>query len=188
MGEIAEVKAELRSRLQKLKAELPSRAAIDEAIIKNLIALPEYCEAGEILTYISRADEVSTVAIINHALRSGKRVFAPAVKEDEMEFYSMPSIEELAIGKFGILEPDTNEAGKIAETKHALCITPAIACDRRFFRLGFGGGYYDKFLANNDVISCGLCYEMLLYDELPAESHDERLKLIVTEKAVYRRS
>lgn len=188
MGEI-KTKEELRKELLRKKSKLGNRAEFDKAIFSKIIDMPEYQSADRIITYVSREDEIDTKELITHATAHGKQVYAPVLdKSWKLTFYTVDSLDSLVESKFGISEPDIQEEKQLENTGGVLCITPAIACDKSFNRLGFGKGCYDRFLAASDVISVCLCYEELLLSELPAEIFDVKVDIIATEKAIYRRS
>ena len=95
-----------------------------------------------------------------------------------MKFYFISSLNDLKTGKFGILEP--NENNKIFENfERSICIIPALAVDKDLNRLGYGGGYYDRFLKNYNGIKCVVCYKENLIDKLPFNKFDIKVDLLV---------
>lgn len=211
-------------------------------ILKNLTSLPCYQEADAVLTYVSFRSEVDTFPMIECALTDGKTVFAPKVLGKEMEFYRIFSVNDLAAGYHGILEPaggtsfdewavdwmsrkadsrqeeltETAETGKrtrkenpvAAETSdagaaqpHILVCLPGAAFDRARHRIGYGGGFYDRYLgrflqdgANTDaagnlrrkVTTAALAYDCQIFEAIPWEAHDIRPMCVVTEKEILR--
>lgn len=157
----------------------------DEQIFKRLITLKEFEECKTVLTYVSTIDEISTSEFINFSLSKGKRVAVPRCrdKKGNMDFFYINSLNDLSQGTFGISEPDEN-AERAVDLSASLAIIPAIAFDRNGNRIGYGGGYYDRFLENFSFISVGLCYNSLVKNLLPIEKHDVSVDIIVTEKEI----
>lgn len=188
--------ADLAVRKERLRGEakvrraLPSprqRAAWDGAIAQRLCSLEAFGEASLLLTYVSAGTEADTSAIIETAWKLGKRVAVPRCSEDrpEMDFYFICSRKDLLPGAWGSLEPDPRSCKKLTDFGAGLCLVPALLCDEQGWRLGFGGGYYDRFLARFGGTSVILAYELSVSDTpLPCGRYDRRADYIVTEKRV----
>lgn len=154
------------------------RKRYSDKIIKNLISLPCYQEADTILTYISFRSEVDTFPLLEQAFADKKAVFAPKVFGKEMAFYRIFSREDLAAGYQGILEP---VGGMLFETwkndqtsQHVLICLPGAAFDRSCHRIGYGGGFYDRYLSrllqDRDSIGAGT----FLQTETDAAAHSRK--------------
>ena len=142
-------------------------------------------KAETIFLYTSYKNEVGTKKLIQKLLSMGKKVALPRVREKEMDFFLIRSWEELVLGYQGILEPDG--AGQIVvPTKNDVMLLPGVVFDHKGNRIGYGGGYYDKYLdQQKENLPCliGLGYEMQLFsDIIPTEPQDKSLDFIVTEK------
>lgn len=98
-----------------------------------------------------------------------------------MAFYRVKSREDLKKGRFGIWEPDPTVCPLLEEPSGAFCLVPGLAFDRAGYRLGYGKGYYDRFLAAHAVKAVGLCYEELLLSQVPRQPLDQRVGWLVTE-------
>lgn len=183
MGVLNPSKQELRKRLLEVRAGLEHCREREEAIAGNLLALPQYRQAARVLLYVSRSGEVGTALILQRALEQGKEVCAPCCPPGDraMFFCRIDSPGELKPGRYGILEPDPNKALRQADWESTLCLVPGIAFDRQGYRLGYGKGYYDRFLAGKEIVTAGLCYRELVRQELPREPHDQRVRLLITE-------
>lgn len=177
-------KAALRSLMKQKRAELSAgeRAAADEHICRRVLASRPYAECSELLVYVSSGTEVSTEGIISAALAAGKRVFCPRCLDSSgiMSFYRVMSTDDLESGSFGIMEPASHCAEYLPEGK-ALCITPALAYDRRGNRLGYGRGYYDRFLSGFEGFILGIGYDSSVTDSLFGDSYDVPVDMIITE-------
>ncbi len=130
-----------------------------------------YREATTIYGYLPYNQEVRTVPMLERALKDGKRVAVPKVYGDEMKFIYMTDLTQVEKGYAGIPEPV--EDGPVAEDQTALVLIPGLAFDKEGHRIGYGGGFYDKFLAaepNHPTLA--LCYEFQMVKELPTEEFD----------------
>ena len=166
-------KKELRRSIRERK-----RAMTEEEIVSRseklgvLFAQSEsYKNAKTIYGYLPYNQEVRTVPMLEHALRDGKRVAVPKVYGDEMKFLYLDDLTKVSKGYAGIPEPIAD--GPVADDETALVLMPGLAFDPQGHRIGYGGGFYDKFLAaepNHPTLA--LCYEFQLLPELDTEEHD----------------
>lgn len=182
-------KAELRKHLSEMRKglSLEYRRRMDYEIESRLICSEEYSKADIIFTYVSVKDEPDTRGIIHAALVNGKAVAVPlCVEDNNMEFYLIKSADDLVKGKYGLFEPDKTKCKKVEPTEESLCIVPGLSFDAKGFRLGKGGGYYDRFLKDFKGTSAGLCYHSFLRLQLPAESFDIPVDITVTENFIKR--
>ena len=143
------------------------------------------CEA--LLTYLSAKDnEVDTSAIIAVALQSDRNVLVPVVASDRnLVWAQIHDYSELVRGKFGLLEPDPERAQIVSVPASALCLTPGIAFTRDGKRIGYGGGYYDRFLSEFSGISIGLAFDFQIAPTLPQDAFDQRVGYVFTETKCY---
>ncbi len=178
---IAHSKNELRKEMLKKRDSL-SKVEREEksAMIKErLFALEEFKKAKTIAFYISKGSEVNTYEMIANAIKLRKEVIVP-VTNNEIKFYKFTSFDNLAPGKFNVLEPKT----KIT-TKHEpdVVIIPGLAFDSDFHHLGYGKGYYDRALKKfQDSIRIGICFDFQLVEKIQKHEHDEMLHIIVSER------
>ena len=181
----------LRTSFKRLRAALASeeRARIDTAITQRVCNAPEFQNAQVIATYLSFGAEVETRGIIERAWREGKTVALPRCVPASrcMRWYLIDSFEGLERHALGMLEPAEDPAREIdpAAKKGVLAIVPALAIDEQGFRLGYGGGYYDAFLAGFSGVSVCLCREAQVVENLAAlgarERYDIPVDAVVTE-------
>lgn len=181
---LAEEKKALRTALRRRRREMPEqeRRPLDDAIFRNVMQSGWFRSADTLLLYVSCGGEADTVRILAEALRLGKCVAVPKCGENGvMQFYCIGSMDELAAGAYGILEPTGTQQPVI--TSQTVCIVPGVAFTRRGERLGQGGGYYDRFLELHPMMqTVGICYSCMLQPELPCEAHDRRVDIVVTEE------
>lgn len=119
---------------------------------------------------------MDTWPLLARALAQGKEVYAPRCLErpGEMAFYRVSSREDLQAGAFGLLEPIPGRCPPLERGQGDLCLVPGLAFDREGYRLGYGKGYYDCFLAAQPVHAVGLCFEALAFERLPRDGFDRR--------------
>ncbi len=188
--DIRKLKMRLRAQFRSIREETePSvREAADIRIAETVRKLWQYRVCRQILVYVSTPVEVDTHRIIKQALADGKRVAVPRCVPDtrEMEFYYIESMDELSPGSFGVLEPAADSARLVRDYAHSLCLIPAFAYDFAGYRLGYGKGYYDRFLAGFDGHMIGICYSSCVRRFLPHGRFDRAVQLLVTENYIRR--
>lgn len=166
-------KQALRARIREQKRAMTPQQ-IDEASEKlgQLFAASElYRKAETIYGYLPYNQEVRTVPMLERALRDGKRVAVPKVYGDRMRFIYLDDLSAVEKGYAGIPEPIADEP--VADDKTALVLMPGLAFDREGHRIGYGGGFYDKFLADEPLHpTIALCYAFQMCDHLQTEAFD----------------
>jgi 5-formyltetrahydrofolate cyclo-ligase len=186
-------KKELRKMLlaKRQALRLTERAPLDAAILKRLTGLPEMQTAATILLYLDFRGEVESDGMIRWCLSKGKTVCAPVTIKAERKLIPVriTSLDELQEGAYGIREPVYSREKEVAPSEIDLVVLPGVGFDRQGGRLGYGGGYYDRFLPKlrPDVKKIAVAYELQVIDQVPTEPHDTLLDALVTEKGVWRR-
>lgn len=162
------------------------KAEYDRKILKKISALYQYKNSSVILSYVSKGIEVDTMKLIDMALADGKRVAVPKCVDGtrNMEFYYINSVQDLEKGSFGVLEPKTEVCEKLTDFSGCFCVVPGMSFDTKGFRLGYGKGYYDRFLAKFDGATAGLCYSCCVKWMLPRGKFDKSVDVVVTEKYI----
>ena len=179
-------KKQKRRELLEIRNSIPEqeRAEKSRLIFMQLKELPEWKNAEVVFTYVSFGSEVDTILLIEECFKAGKKVAVPKVLDKtKMEFYYITSLEELQAGKWGILEPEEVEENKAdvfkvkAQTK-PLMIMPGVGFDREGHRLGYGGGYYDRYLEKYGVErfwKVGVAFEEQIQDRIVTDDYDVRV-------------
>lgn len=103
---------------------------------------------------------------------------------ERLTFINIFSIEDLSPGTFGVLEPKPNPLMKVVDFSNSICLVPALCYDFRGYRVGYGKGYYDRFLVQYDGYKIGLCYSQEVLRRIPASKFDQRVDAVVTELSV----
>jgi 5-formyltetrahydrofolate cyclo-ligase len=184
-------KRELRDILRACRDGLQPGyvAAASAAIQRRLLASAAYRTAPIVVLYASKDSEVQTALIFADALAAGRCVLFPKVQRDtrSLALVKVRSQSELAPRTFGIREPMGTETQPVATLRHALVCVPGLAFSPDGLRLGRGGGYYDRLLAEaaHEIQSAGLAYAFQVLDRIPQSLGDQRLNLIFTESASY---
>ena len=163
-------------------------ADAQEKMTARFIKLASFRFADTILLYSAIKGEPDVTAIIAEAKKAGKRIAFPKCYPDElrMEYRFVDSAGELASGAYGIPEPpDSAELYVPSPDKHDICIVPAVCYDRNGYRIGYGRGYYDRFLAGFGGTAVGFTLSELLAERLPRGKFDKKVDIIITEKGVF---
>jgi len=200
LGNNMETKEQIRmecfSRREQLSQE--KRDEYSDIIYKRVVDHPFYKSADYILLYADFNEEVQTGSIVKKAMEDEKKVFFPKVFGDTMDYYLFHNYKELHFGYMGIQEPDPTNYEFIHELrtnticpKRILMIMPGVAFDKNRNRVGYGKGFFDKYLAYLDEKIKGdelieyhtiaLAYTCQIVDEIPAEEMDRRPEVVITE-------
>ena len=166
-------KNELRSRIRARKRAMTEEEIVSRSQMLRLLFIQSeaYKNAKTIYGYLPYNQEVRTVPMLEKALRDGKRVAVPKCYGNEMRFIYMDDLSKVEKGYANIPEPIAD--GPVADDPTALVLMPGLAFDPEGHRCGYGGGFYDKFLAaepNHPTLA--LCYEFQMVDHLETEAHD----------------
>ena len=182
-----EEKQWLRRRIRELESHLSERykLASSKAIAAHLLAMPTYQAAETVFCFAGTAREIDTQPILEHVLASGKILCVPlCVEKGIMETRRITNLDQLATGTWGIPEPPAN-APAVSPDEIDLALIPCVTCNRAGHRLGWGGGYYDRFLTHYRGGAVLLCRERLLREEIPVEPHDCPIPWVLTERGLY---
>lgn len=192
---IDERKRELRKRYGQIRRSLSpaERVSADERIARRLVTLDAYADAPLVLTYLSFGSEIDTYRIIERMWADGKAVALPRCQTDTctLEWYQVTSFDRLERSSLGMCEPSRDAGGLLVREDFAgsLAIVPGLSFDAVGNRLGYGGGYYDRFLSWYPGSSVGLCRECQMDGDLRAscviEAHDCPVDIVVTERRTF---
>ena len=173
-------KKELRKQIrEKKKAMTPEQIENTSSRLAELFyATSQYQNAREIYGYLPYNQEVRTTSILQHALDDGKKIAVPKIFGDTMRFVYLTDLSQVAPGYAGIPEPI--EDGPLANAKDALVLMPGLAFDRDGNRMGYGGGFYDQFLAAEpEHPTVALCYDFQIVSSIPRQDHDIPVDLVL---------
>ncbi|WIF95299.1 5-formyltetrahydrofolate cyclo-ligase [Caminicella sporogenes] len=157
-------------------------------IFYNLSSLPEYKNANNVMVYLDFRKEVKTKYIIEDLFLNKKNVIVPIskVKTKELLLSKINSFDDLTISTYGILEPKSEKIDIVSPEIIDIILVPGVVFDKKGYRIGYGAGYYDKFLSNlsHNFTAIGLSYELQLVDKIPKDKHDYQLDFIITEEKI----
>lgn len=160
-----------------------NRRQWSSGIADRLISLNEMQNADLILCYVSKKFEISTDEIFRFAFDKGISAAAPLCIGGDMVFKRISSFDDLELGSFSVFEPKPYCENAVI-TERTVCLTPALCCNLKGYRIGYGGGFYDRFFEKNGkCIKIGLCPEEFIRD-FESDDNDESLDIIVTQKRV----
>lgn len=185
-------KSSLRSNYLTARRRIDpaTKAALDARILERLAGFDLYADAGLVLAYVSCGNEVDTRAVIESALASGKRVAVPRVLplKHKMDFYEIDGMGDLEEGFKGILEPRRGVSSPLGtvDLLGSVCLVPGLVFDAEGHRIGYGGGYFDRFLQfyPGDKIALARSAQVSS-NPLPTESCDVPVDFIVTDSGVW---
>jgi len=180
----------IRKRILNLRNSQSKFSAITNSykIQERLFRLPEFVRAKTILFYVATRDEVKTESMIKKALEYGKRVVVPIsnVKERTLNLSEIKDFDELEPGAFNIPEPKKQFLRPVSSEEIDLVIVPGVAFDEKGNRIGYGMGFYDRFLRNvkKHILVIGLAYEFQIIKKIPVDDKDVTVHKVVSEKEI----
>ncbi len=184
-------KKELRDKYKQMRRDMSDeiKKERDNKIFSRLINMEAYKKSNLVLTYVSTEIEVDTIRFIEYALKDNKTVAVPRCVDGtrNMDFYVIKTLDDLEQGSFSVLEPVPEKCSKLLAFDNAFCIVPALVYDSYGYRLGYGKGYYDRFLsANTNMFRVGIGYCCCMVTKLIHGRFDVAVNTIVTEKYIKR--
>lgn len=188
MKDIRPYKKQLRQQTKDFRRSLVGtvKEKKDRSILDRLMGLYQYQQADTLLCYVSTPIEVNTHGLIEQALAEGKRVAVPRCIEGthNMDFYYIRSFDDLEKRTFGVLEPKLPQCPKVTDFQGSICVVPALLYDLKGFRLGYGAGYYDRFLSVYNGFKVGIIYGECVRPHLQHGRYDVPVDLLVTENYI----
>ena len=177
-----EIRAEVAARVKNLSPVYCREA--DEAIFRRIVQWDLYQKAEAIFCFVGTEREIDTLRLIHYMLQNGKRVAVPlCTARGVMEARRIGGVGDLVSGKYGILAPRLTCPLVLPEDLD-LALVPCCSASETGLRLGYGGGYYDRYLPQTNCPKALLCRGQLLRGDIPAEPHDVPMDYLVTEKAL----
>ena len=187
-----QTKSEIRTTAFANRRNQEDKDRLSQIIMASFMTLPEYTAAETVMFYVDVRAEVRTRHDLPTALASDKRIVVPWCDDaGELQLFHLESMDELEIGMYSILEPATKlrhlPDKQIAVEELDLIMVPGVGFDRRGGRTGMGKGYYDKCLehARLDSAIVAVCFECQMFAEIPVQSHDIFMDMVITEKEIY---
>lgn len=189
--EISKEKKALRARLLDIRMDMNAEtwSRRSKQIVDELKQLPEFLKAERIHCYVSmnQRHEIETHSLIQELLNENKKVIVPVTNFEEGTLQHIPleSWNELNENKWGILEPKSSTP---YQGEFDVILVPLLAADKKFNRLGYGKGFYDRFLSSTNATKIGLLFHEYLMNQIPVDDHDEKLDILITDEITLRRN
>lgn len=182
-------KREIRKKLSEERNKLSKEDSIflSEKVFHNIMSMDLLNSEKKVFAFVSTKSEISTNIIISYCFENGILVAVPKVYGNVMKFHVISSFDDLKEGAYGILEPDY-ELPVVKPDKNSIILMPGLAFDLQRGRIGYGGGYYDKYFEkNNQGLKLGICFDfqVLKNERLPMEESDIKPDMIITDKSIY---
>jgi 5-formyltetrahydrofolate cyclo-ligase len=171
------LKEEIRKKIINLRKNFKNSEEHSKLIADRFFSLPETQKARTFLFYYPHKNEVNTIPIIEKLMEQNKAILLPKVEKDRILPIFISNLSELKEGFAGIKEPSGEEYPK---EKIDIVVVPAVAFDRKGYRIGYGKGYYDRFLSDYKGLKIGLAYQFQLMEKLPHEEHDVPVDIVIT--------
>lgn len=168
----------LRKKYKEKRDNIKNKVTKDNLIYQKVINNKDILSSKTLLIYISINSEVDTIKIINYFLNT-KNIAVPKIIDNNMYFCYVKNLNELTSGKYNIPEP-TNE-NIVTDFNNAICIVPGICYDKENYRIGYGKGYYDRFLSKNKIKTIGLCYKECMIEKIDNDKYDYKIDEVITE-------
>lgn len=177
-------KKELRRQLIEKRNDIPGKVRKEKSlkITEKILHHSATEQAGTVFVYVSFGSEVDTLPLIKKLFHLGKRVGVPLcnTQSHTMTVYEIKDLSQLKKGHYGILEPDKG-LKEIPKDKIDLVIVPGVAFDKEGYRMGYGGGYYDRFLADFDGYTIGIAFWECIEEKLPKGEFDRKVNEVIKE-------
>lgn len=181
-------KKELRLEYKRIRANCAPalKQSLDQKLTERFLQLEAYKNCRTLFSYVSSPIECDTYAILKQAFADGKRVAVPKVMPNspELSFFYIRSLDDLKPGWYNIMEPDPKVCELAEDVSDGLCLVPGLGFDMEGYRLGFGKGFYDRFLNRFGGVTAGICYSKCTRLTLPRGSFDRPIDILITEKLI----
>lgn len=168
----------LRKKYKEKRDNIKNKVTKDNLIYQKVINNKDILSSKTLLIYISINSEVDTIKIINYFLNT-KNIAVPKIIDNNMFFCYVTNLNDLTPEKYNIPEP-TNE-NIVTDFDNAICIVPGICYDKENYRIGYGKGYYDRFLSKNKIKTIGLCYKECMIEKIDNDKYDYKIDEVITE-------
>lgn len=155
-----------------------------QVIIERLCQCEHYINANRIYAYVNYNQEINMSFLFEKTWANDKKIFVPRVKGQEMEFCRINSMDDLEKGAYGIMEPKIT--CEMDDEYAGVMIMPGLAFDKMHHRIGYGGGFYDRYLNEHpDFVKIAMCYDFQVFEEIESEEFDIPVDLVISESEIF---
>ncbi len=184
-----EIKSSIRKEMLIMRDGIPCEERIfySREIKDTILGMDVVRLASNILCFAGYKSEVQTMELMGELLSLGKNIYVPRVDGDEMDFYRINSLDDLKEGFKGISEPveTCTQVFEGRDIEHTVMLMPGAVFAKDGSRIGYGKGYYDRYLAKCDIMNrIALCFSIQILENIPSDVHDKKASVIVTEKGI----
>lgn len=182
-------KNKTRKKIIKIRKSVDTKTVglNSHKILKKLFRMKEFCQAKKVMFYSSFGNEIDTGRMIERSLKLKKYVFLPKILKGKIVPVQIKNLKELVLGKFGILEPIGTMNGCRGTADLDVIIIPGVAYDKNCNRIGFGKGYFDRFLKTQKAVKIGIAHGFQIVKKIPVWKNDVPTDLVITEKNIFKR-
>ncbi len=192
MTDLKKAKSVLREEYRKKRKELPKeeKEKLDNLVTEKILNSQTYKNAETVLIYIPKTEEVNVLGVAEAVLKDGKKLACPKCNTTDrtITFKYISSFDQLEDSVFGLKEPK-DECEEYVQKENinskVICIIPAIVFDKKGYRIGYGGVYYDRFLSKYNGIKVGVCDYDFIINEAPHGKYDFAVDVLITERGIY---
>ena len=168
----------LRKKYKEKRDNIKNKVTKDNLIYQKVINNKDILSSKTLLIYISINSEIDTIKIINYFFNT-KNIAVPKIIYNNMYFCYITNLNDLTPGKYNIPEPTNNNI--VTDFDNAICIVPGICYDKENYRIGYGKGYYDRFLSKNKIKTIGLCYKECMIEKIDNDKYDYKIDEVITD-------
>ncbi|MBI5574619.1 MAG: 5-formyltetrahydrofolate cyclo-ligase [Elusimicrobia bacterium] len=182
-------KERIRKKILGIRKKIGKKTADANSIeiLKKLFRMKEFCQAKKVMFYSSFGNEVNTEKMIKKSLELKKQVFLPKILRGKIIPVQIENLKDLVRGRFGIPEPRNMNYELRTMNSLDVIIVPVVAFDKNCNRIGFGKGYFDRFLKTQKAIKIGIAYNFQIVKKIPVSKKDVPTDLVITEKNIFKR-
>ena len=190
MEEIRTKKANIRATYLEKRRNLneEQKNELDSLVCKRILDSSTFKSGDIILSYMPKKEEINIVPVLKEAMKQGKRIAFPLCNPENhtMSFHFVDDLKQLKPGHYGLYEPSKDlEEYDINSTEKTICIIPGIVYDKKGYRIGYGGGYYDRYLQSFKGMKLGITYYDCIVNLVPRSRFDFSVDVLITERGVY---
>ncbi len=180
-------KISLRVKFREIRKNTPDRKALEKNITDNFLQSELYKNCSSLFLYSATGSEVGLDTVFSKAISDGKKLAFPLCtdRDGNMEFYYVSDEAQLKCGMYGIKEPIKDSCDVAESDSDSLCLVPGLSFSLDGGRLGYGKGYYDRFLEKFNGVSVGVCFESCISENLILDEYDKKVNYLITDKKIY---
>ena len=181
-------KSQIRAYYKTIRSSITHKSEKESIIVEKLKTFNAVKNADTVFAYAASGSEANIDPLIEYILSLGKTVALPVCSDKfgNMEFYSVESLEKIKVGMYSIREPESKGLQPIKSDRNSVCLVPAICFDKSGRRIGYGKGYYDRFLDDFHGCTIGVNFDECVTEQIPYDEYDKQVNYLITDKTIYK--